>query len=63
MSTDIVKFQNNGDLIHVFSGPAFGLYIGITVPIMLVTFLVAYRVKKREQKRTALQRKSEQAEG
>jgi hypothetical protein len=56
MSTDIVKFQNNGDLIHQFSWMAFVVYLAVTLPIMLITFLAASWYRRRVTRLTAQKR-------
>jgi heme/copper-type cytochrome/quinol oxidase subunit 2 len=56
MSTDIVRFQNNGHHMHKFSGLALGVYLAITVPIMLFTFWAAFSYRRREAKLTAQKR-------
>jgi hypothetical protein len=52
MSTDILTFQSNGELMHKFSWLALVVYLAITVPIMLVTFYAAFRYFDREKKKT-----------
>jgi hypothetical protein len=52
LSTDIVKFQDNGVLMKKLSWPALGVYLGLTIPIMLITFLLAHRYMKKARRIT-----------
>ena len=56
MSTDIVKWQNDNDLISRFSWQALVMYLGITLPIMAFTLWVAFWYRRREQNRLKVQR-------
>jgi hypothetical protein len=56
MSTDIVKFQNDNNLIHRFSWLALAVYLGITVPIMGITIWISFRYRRRAQLRLARKR-------
>jgi len=56
MSTDVVKFQNDNSLIHRFSWQALVMYVGITIPIMALTVLVAFWYRNREQERLKRER-------
>lgn len=49
MSTDIMKFQNDNDVISRFSWQALLMYFGITIPIMAFTVWAAFRYRRREQ--------------
>jgi len=63
MSTDIVRFQNNGDLMHKFSWPALVVYLSITIPIMAGTFWAAFMYFGKEKKRTDKERAEKDAGG
>lgn len=57
MSTDILKFpSDSGKPKRTFSAEALGWYLGVTIPIMIVTFLASYKFRSFEKKRAGLER-------
>lgn len=59
MSTDIVRFQDDGKSMRKFSGLALGVYLAITIPIMLITFWAAFHFWDQAASRTEQQRRLE----
>jgi hypothetical protein len=63
MSTDIIRFQDNGNLMKSFSWVAFLVYLLITAPIMIATFVAASWYHKRITKKTEADRAGNEKTG
>jgi hypothetical protein len=57
MSTDIIRFQDDGKMLRKFSSQALGAYLGTTIPIMAITFWCAFYFWRR----TTLHKKRDEA--